>query len=182
MLHLNDCLLRDATPEDCKALSPRLRAADVTELHLAKASAPETSLLKSLENSKKAISVLDNNNVVQMMFGVGWGFTPRVGLVWLLSSDWVLTNQQSIARFTKPLTKWLLLDHDVILNYVHDENEVSMRWLKWQGFIPLRRDPNYGRGAPFTQMALFKDEATRHIYVDRIWPKTHSLEDFINEK
>jgi len=172
---LQKCYLRAAVEGDCGALAPRLRDADVTELKLAGEDNPLDALTASFANSKKCTTVATNDDTVQMMFGVAWTRTPRVGLVWMLSSDWIFQGQRTFLRHSKPVVAWLLDGHDIILNDIHDENITSLNWLKWLGFSAISHNPEFGTGAPFTEMALFKDAQTRAMYLDRDWPQQRML-------
>jgi hypothetical protein len=179
-VYFHECYLRPSRAEDCAALAPRLRAADVTELRLAGQGEPADALRASFDNSKKCVSVATQDDVVQMMFGVAWTRTPRVGLVWMLSSDWIFQAKHTFLRHSRPIVGWMLEDHDLILNDIHDENVTSMNWLEWLGFTAISHTPDFGIGAPFTEMALFKDDQTRAMYLERVWPMPQTIAEFMN--
>ncbi|NSX54560.1 hypothetical protein [Parasulfitobacter algicola] len=176
-LAIDGHILRQSKIEDCETLGPHLRKADIEELHLAEYPSSVEALIKSFKNSKKAITVLSQDGQAQMMFGVGWTRTPRVGLVWLLASDYIFECQKTFLRYSRPAVNWMLEDHDLILNCVHDENTVSLNWLRWLSFEAIQHYPDYGIGAPFTEMALFKDEVTKSMYLSKSWPQGRSFED-----
>ena len=170
------CLIRLAQASDIDDLAPRLRDADCRELDLAEHGPPKQALTESLENSKIALSLLDPSGRVQTMFGVAWSGTPRVGIVWLLSSDFIQEQPLAYLRLSRPCITLLADGHDVIANNVHDENKVSLNWLRWLGFEATQHHPDFGKGAPFTMMARFSSAQVREMYLNKFWPGPADIE------
>ena len=74
----------------------------------------------------------------------------------------------------------LMQGHDVISNYVHEKNTVSLRWLEWLGFEKLSETTTpYSGGELFFEMARFANPATRALYVDRDWISYAETNGFI---
>lgn len=55
------------------------------------------------------------------------------GVAWLLGTPLMLKHWRTFARQSKPLLRELLDHYDVLLNVVHVDNRVALRWLAWTG-------------------------------------------------
>lgn len=55
------------------------------------------------------------------------------GVVWLLGANDVMRHRHIFARVSREIVSTLLEDYDVLMNIVHAENRVALRWLAWLG-------------------------------------------------
>jgi hypothetical protein len=139
-------IFREATVEDALSLAPRLCAADVKEVFISSGLAPAQALTYSIEgneaNSFAAIEV-STGLVIAMGGCAGHG---AVGIPWLLSADAALKYPAVIiCEAREKVLEWSS-KHHTLTNMVHDENIVSLRWLKHIGFTLGELYPEYGVG------------------------------------
>jgi len=55
------------------------------------------------------------------------------GVAWLLGTPLLLKHWRIFARRSKPLLAELLDHYDKLVNVVHADNRVALRWLEWAG-------------------------------------------------
>jgi hypothetical protein len=72
------------------------------------------------------------------MFGVS-----KEGAIWLLASDDIHRIRFSFLRESRKVIDFLNQKYPKLWNYVDSRNQLHLRWLKWCGFIFLRK-VNYG--------------------------------------
>lgn len=53
--------------------------------------------------------------------------------IWLLGTAAVTQHSRTFLRFSRKAVTELLGRYDVLLNIVHADNRVAVRWLKWLG-------------------------------------------------
>lgn len=69
------------------------------------------------------------------MWGVGdLNVLAGIGAPWLLGTDAVEKHQRQFLRRSLEWRSELLKRYLILRNFVHAENKVSIRWLKWLGF------------------------------------------------
>ena len=113
------------------------------------------------------------------MFGVGWTGNPRVGRVWLLSSEYLHEIGRPFLLECPKFIAMFMAGHDVLYNHVHDRNHASIKWLTWLDFEVTATFPEYGEHKqPFTEYCLFRDSETRDIYLHRQWPAATAMSRF----
>jgi hypothetical protein len=146
--------VRPADPADADALAPRLRAADRRELEatLGRVS-PSVVLRRGVEASDPCFAVVASGAVVALFGVVPTARDREVGSVWLLGSDDFAARPAFIVRSSKA---WLATLHEryrVLVNHVDARNEVHIRWLRWCGFVFVRRIERFGAmGLPFYEV------------------------------
>jgi hypothetical protein len=126
--------IRFSQPGDPERLAPLLRSEDITEVLAAGMSSPLEALVVGYDNSKLCLTVEEEGGAVCMMAGV----VPRdelFGYVWLLGSDFITRKPKTFLTHSKPFLQALHAVRPVLGNYVHAENTVHVRWLKWLGFL-----------------------------------------------
>lgn len=144
--------IRPATISDCTSVASRLRAEDVAEA-AAGSGLPAEYAMKICLMYDRGVRVACIDGRPEMIFGcsgddfVGrpWmlatplPFTPQWSRVFLRASADVVENDWQ-ARF--PL----------LTNFVDARNVSHIRWLRWLGFVFVRRDPVHGvAGIPFLE-------------------------------
>lgn len=160
----------DARDDDVPLLAPKLRAEDVEEIAKFSGLDAEAALSASLANSKIALALRDKAGAPVTLLGIGWAAFPRAGLAWMLSSREIEKVGLVFLEIGRNSLGNLMQGHDVISNYVHEKNTVSLRWLRWLGFEKLSETTTpHSDGDKFFEMARFADPATRALYLDRDW-------------
>ena len=156
--------------EDARELAPYLRHGDIDELRYYSDITPFEALTASYNNAKISLTLKDPHGNIVTMFGVGWTPNPRVGRIWLLSSNYIYKIGRPFLRSCPEILNHLFIGHDVVFNHVHDHNTVSIKWLQWLGFEATQKFPEVGKEKqPFTEFCLFKNDTIRDLYLKRDW-------------
>ncbi len=140
--------IRKATMDDAFSMAPRMREADINELHAlhGPGHTPITGLIDGIAYSDEAQAVIYNDRPAAM-FGVGpFQGVPGTGLVWLLGTDDILKFARSFLRDTRNQIEKLHEHYPTLTNVVHAENELHVRWLEWAGFSFTRTFEEFGIG------------------------------------
>lgn len=117
-------------------IAATMREADRREVWASGRHTPYEALTVSLKMSRQAWTGILAGRPV-LMWGVaraGCVLSP-VGRPWLLSSD-VIENvaKREFIRRSREFVKIMRAEFPILENYVHAENRLSIRWLKWCGF------------------------------------------------
>lgn len=116
------------------SIAARMREADRIEVWASSRSTPHHALMFSLQNSHWAWTALIDGQP-EVMFGVSdLSILAGSGAPWLLGTDAVEKHQRTFLRQSVWWREKLLERYQVLKNFVHDENVMSKRWLKWLGF------------------------------------------------
>ena len=147
-------------------LAPRLREADRREVRAAFGRPAGAVLRAGFRNAKRCWTVLAGGHPIAM-FGVGRRPHPRIGTAWLLASEDFERYGRQLRREGPYWVDALMIGHDVLTNFVPDENRVAVRWLSWLGFelLVLHRGAGAG-GEDFWEFAAFRAGA-RERYLAR---------------
>ena len=149
-----------------EALAPCLREADRREIRAAFGRPADAVLRAGFRNAKRCWTVLAGERPIAM-FGVGRRPQPRIGTAWLLASEEFERHGRQLRREGPYWVDALMIGHDVLTNFVPDENRVAVRWLTWLGFelLVLHRGVGTG-GEDFWEFAAFR-AGTRERYLAR---------------
>ena len=128
-----------------KALAPRLREADRREIRAAFGRPAGAILQAGFRNAKRCWTVLAGARPIAM-FGVGRRPHPRIGTAWLLASEDFERYGRQLRREGPYWVDALMIGHDVLTNFVPDENRIAVRWLSWLGFELLVVHRGVGTG------------------------------------
>jgi hypothetical protein len=147
---------RPAKFEDCRELAPSMREQDAKEVMASNGARPLQALQSSFNASSECFSIIHEDGDIVGMFGVSDGG--------VFASPWLLGSSKlpETKKVMLPVSaKWVEEKNDqypLLLNYVHAENTVSMRWLKSLGFKFIKLDKEYGVGKePFYQFVRIKE-------------------------
>jgi hypothetical protein len=99
---------------------------------------PAEALRRSFEWSSRVYSALTGAGEVILMWGVG----PVGGLLGFTGSPWMLASgilerpdvSREFVRQSRPYARELERGFLRLVNRVHTENTLAIRWLKWLGF------------------------------------------------
>ena len=104
------------------------------------------------------------------MFGVGRRRNPKVGTVWMLSSEELFDHRLQFVRTCSSWVERMMDGHDVLTNFVHAGNDVAIRWLRWLDFEFLERHEDFnGSGEDFWLFAKFRDHMEDGHGFGRVW-------------
>ena len=124
------------THEHIRVLAPKIREADRREVFASHhITDMEKCLVNSLEMSHEAWAwVIDGVPVAA--FGVTAGcYLTRTGTPWLLASDEIYDHIYDFLKTSKIIVEYWSNNWDVLSNYVDARNIISIKWLKFLGFM-----------------------------------------------
>lgn len=140
---------RLGTEADALYLAPRLRAADMWECACVVGAKRITqALVDSVRVSGDRCRAYTLNGEVVMMAGVG-RVSDEVGSPWLLSSNGFRPYAPQVLKDTQAGLEECARGYRSLRNHVHEDNAVSIRWLKHLGFTLLPLVPFGLYGEPF---------------------------------
>ena len=136
MAHVRQAVLMDAI-----YLAPNMRLADVREISRSGNKTPLHALvLPFTDPSSQTYSMVGDAGTILGMFGIS-----ADGVVWMLASDSLYANHKR--QFIKECRQWvdvMQADHEIIHNFVDEENTVAIRWLQFLGFEVEEHSEPYG--------------------------------------
>jgi len=145
--------VRLAEDSDADALAPRLRAADRREIEAALGMDQTVVLRHGVRASDPCHAVVVGGAVVALFGVVPSARSPEIGSVWLLASEAFAAHAFFIVRSSKVWIPKLHERYRVLTNFVDARNEVHIRWLRWCGFVFVRRVERFGVGGlPFYEV------------------------------
>jgi hypothetical protein len=126
--------IEKALPEHIPAIAANMREADRREVWAYSRHTPEVALRVSLSRSRAAwTGIIDGRP--ELMWGVAApSLLSSVGNPWLLSSDAYRKVSRDFLLHSRKFVRHMLTLFDRLENYVHAENELAIRWLRWCGF------------------------------------------------
>lgn len=150
---------RPSQLSDCYEVASIMSKKDAYEVLSSGGLSPLEALKFSFERSYECNTIVRNGEPMGM-FGCGFGDHQLYGIPWMLTDG----NFEGFKkRFLKEGRSWiekLKNRHQILYNYVHDQNDDSIRWLQWLGFKFMRAIPNYGFGKSdtFYEFYLVSDQ------------------------
>jgi hypothetical protein len=121
--------VHNATLEDGEYIASNMREADRREIWASNRHTPQEAIAICLQQKVCLCAHIDG--IPAILFGC----SP--GVPWLLSTDDIKKiGVVFIMRSRGYVSEWLK-EFGVLENYVHSENTLSIRWLKWLGFSIL---------------------------------------------
>lgn len=122
------------TEEAIQFIADNMRKADVIEVWAAGRHTPIEALELSMKRSKKSVIVYDDDIPLTALGLVLRDFLSSVGVPWLLSAEQALKHKRKFLELSPPVIQEMLDICPKLVNYVHAENKLSIRWLQWLGF------------------------------------------------
>ena len=106
--------------------------------------------------SADCITVVHDDGDGVGMFGVS--DCHAFGSPWLLGTDKLIDTKKEFIPQAKEWVERINGDYPLLLNYVHADNAVSIKWLKSLGFEFIKYIKEYGVGRqPFYQFVRIKE-------------------------
>ena len=134
--------MRMSTLNDVEYLAPRLRFEDKQEILSSVGLTPLDGLKKSFGNSTLCLTIVNPNGLPVAIFGIA-DLGGLVGGIWMLGTNDLANIQIAFLKECKKVIHLLNKKYKILWNYVDCRNEHHIKWLKWCGFIFLRK-VNYG--------------------------------------
>lgn len=125
---------RIAVREDCAILAPKMRKQDAQEVWHSDGMSPLEALEMSYDAAEECNTIIDDDGEVIGIFGVSPAGGKRIGSPFLLASDKLPTVAKEFIPQSKEWIEKIHENYDLLFNYVHADNKISMRWLRWLGF------------------------------------------------
>lgn len=127
--------VRVAVPEDIDSLLDQgLRPADLRELE-ATDTDPVEALVMGMGMSLPAPYTILVDEVPAAMFGAAVHHQNQdIGCPWLLGTERLLLIQRQFLRESHQWRDLIAKPFGLLMNAVHQDNHVHIKWLKWLGF------------------------------------------------
>ena len=122
------------TTKRLRYIADHMRDEDVAEVWASNNHTPWESIDVSMSMTDWAV-VIEANGIPLAVLGLRRAnMLTGSGVPWLLSSEDALDHKRSFLELTGPVIQEMLDKCPRLVNYVHVENKLSVRWLKWLGF------------------------------------------------
>jgi hypothetical protein len=132
-------IVEKTIPDHCFSLAPNLKAIDRYEIAVLGYDPIHALLLPfryARPNTCTYTILTEHTNEVVAIFGVIPTKTnPKVGYIWFLSSNLLDKYYRYFLRGNKRWLSYMEEHYEYLCNYIIAEHTLSIRWLKWQGFI-----------------------------------------------
>ena len=125
-----------AQPSHVAHVATHMREADRHEVWASHRHTPHQALVASLGVSRMSWCCLVEGKPA-FMWGVadcGGSVLTSCGTPWLLGTESILAVGREFVRQCRTYVDVMQTPYELLTNYVHAENTVSLRWLKWCGF------------------------------------------------
>ena len=150
----------DAQREHVAHLAAHMREADRREVWASGRHTPYEALAVSLEGSARVwTAVLDGRPAA--MWGVGRAgcLLSDLGRPWLLATDVIeKAGRLEFLRRSREFVGLMRAEFPRLENYVHARNTLSIKWLRWCGFV-LDKAPVSINGEDFFRFAWLERRA-----------------------
>lgn len=131
---MGEIVIRAPRPEDCVELAGRLRLQDQAEL-TASGHTDFVRVLRYSVSSSSLCAAAEVDGRVHALFGASpLSLIGGIGAPWFLGSDAVLTHRRVLQRLAPGYISEMLQAFPHLINRVHADNTVSVRWLRRLGF------------------------------------------------
>jgi hypothetical protein len=126
-------LIRQATQADFAFVAEHLREADAIEVREAHHSDPGNIVRNGWRwgGWKKAV-IADGHPVV--LYGVAPSSRANCGIPWMLATDGIFSIHRAMLVKSRHEVERMQQKYEVLMNQVHRDNAVSIKWLQWLGF------------------------------------------------
>lgn len=125
--------LREACEADIAAILSDIREADVVEM-AAIGATPEMALRDGLKRSDWALTGLVDDVPVCMLGVAPKSIILGEGIPWMLAANGLERAQVRFLKASRPAVKAMRASYPKLMNFVHADNHVTIKWLRWLGF------------------------------------------------
>lgn len=132
------------TVELIEYIADNMRQEDIDEVWASDHYTPLEALMAGWKQSDYSVIITINDEPCVMIGLVSRGLLSDKGIPWMLGTEGALKYKKKFFTLVPPIIKDMLILCKYLYNYVHTENKVSIKWLKWIGFTLCDPEP-YGR-------------------------------------
>ena len=146
--------------DDLDGLKYKLRDIDRREINAVTMRDPAAALCSAFLNSSKCWTVFLKDEPIAMFGVTRISLSSDIGTAWLLSSDKIELIPRTFVKHSRAYVRAMFEEtrFNRLENWVHDENEVSKRWLKWCGFTLGEVEPYGYKKEPFRKFWINRQE------------------------
>lgn len=119
-------------------LAEGLRSADLLEIG-ACGHSPRHSLEKGLRSSLPCLAVVNQGKCCGMFGVVPDSRYEGSGAIWFLGTDRILEMKTQFLRESKEWLTEITKNYRAVSNFIHEDNALHIKWLKWLGFAFFRK-------------------------------------------
>lgn len=117
------------------AIYPFMRRADQLEV-MCMGKTPEQALHNAFDTDDVTLTIVDSDDVPIAMLGVGQ--ILDMAYIWMLGTDSVRDASYPFLKASRKITQSLTKPYGATFNFVHQENETAIKWLKFCGATFIR--------------------------------------------
>ena len=118
-----------ATKEHAQELTKGMREMDRLECFSVGAD-PSKAVESSMASSDVSFTVMTKDDEVMAIFGAGEGDEP---FIWMLGTNQVDRHAKAFLRHCKKWVQSFAVYYGSVSNWIHVDNLVCIKWLKWCG-------------------------------------------------
>ena len=149
---------RLATMDDIPYLAENLREADKAEVYASSGHTAQEALEEAFGVPNDGIWVGVYKGKPEIIFGVTKAH-EGLGFPWMLCTDKLKESPKEFIQKCKRWVKGFSLQTPTMVNFVHAENTLHIRWLKWCGFDFVKLHDTYGFSKePFWEFQMIRKE------------------------
>jgi hypothetical protein len=84
-------------------------------------------------------------------------FCDLGGQIWMVATDDIKNHKIEFLKYSQSFIKHVMEPYDYVMNWVDARNELHIQWLKWCGFVFLKKHTCFGaEGIPFYEFIKVK--------------------------
>ncbi len=147
---------RPATRADIEWMASRLRQADHNEVIASGSPSVIAALEEGLKMSDRLLVGVDESDKPVVIFG-RCPIDALAYSIWLLATDDIHKHRTSFLRQCRSFLTELHDGVPILFNLVDERNTLHIQWLRWLGFIFLKRHPRLGpENRPFLEFVSYR--------------------------
>lgn len=151
---MSDIKFVKPTLEIVRSIAADMRPADADEVFASHGHTPIQAIMGGWEVSQYSVVIMVNNTPCVIMGLVNRDILTGTGVPWLLGTENALKYSREYFKLSPPVIKEMLDICPRLFNYVHAENKMSIKWLRWLGFNIDEPKPHGVKGELFHRFHL----------------------------
>ena len=149
---------KPVTQAHVQHVAEHMRQADIDEVIAWSGSSPLYSLQRGVSWSKASATVIIDGEIAAIMGVASFGLLSDEGSPWLLGTDVMTEKKRAVLKESPTVVKLMLSICPELENWVHADNKVSVRWLRWLGFTVEVAEPRGVNGELFHRFHMRVDD------------------------
>lgn len=150
--------LRPVSAEECADIAMLARQSDIDEIESGLGIRIEQALIDGIRYSRKVQKIVVDDKVLAVVGDSCYSVLGSIGVPWMITTIHTDSHKRAFLEVCPGLVDDMLTRHSHLLNYVDDENQAAVRWLKWLGFEMGEPEPYGGHGHLFRKFTLSRKE------------------------